>query len=261
MEKTILSKLKTAYASLGLGDTFLGSLATSLVSTGLVNDENVDSVVAAQKGMLESFQKSNDKRVADALSKTKAESASSMAAANAEMEQLRAKIADLSEKLNSRVANPATETTKLQQTEPSQNPVPTATDNHDWFKAERDALMADFENRIKALSDGNKALTDSVNALRAENEAIKAEEASKARTAYINSKARELGIPDWRVSEGFSIAGDATDEVVNEHLSKVAENIRAQVLPTNGVRTPVGADGKPDMAQISEIAQRLVARN
>lgn len=263
MEKTILSKLKTAYASLGLGDTFLGSLAASLASTGLVTDENVDAVVAAQKGMLESFQKSNDKRAADALSKAKAESAASVATANAEMEQMRAKMAELSEKLNSRVANSASETAKPQpvQATPAQTAVPPVADNHDWFKAERDALMADFENRFKALSEGNKALTDTVNALRAENEAMKAEEASKARAAYINSKAKELGIPDWRVSEGFNIAGDASDEVVTEHLSKVAENIRAQVLPANGVRTPVGADGKPDMAQISEIAQRLVARN
>lgn len=258
MEKTILSKLKTTYASLGLGDAFLGSLAASLASTGLVTDENVDAVVAAQKGMLESFQKSNDKRAADAFSKAKAESLASTAAANAEMEQMRAKIAELSEKLNGGGVNPKVET---ERPKPAQTSVPPAADNHEWFKAERDALMADFENRFKSLSEGNKALTDTVNALRAENEAMKAAEASKARAAYINSKAKELGIPDWRVSEGFNIAGDATDEVVSDYLSKVAENIRAQVLPSNGVRTPVGADGKPDMAQISEIAQRLVARN
>lgn len=258
MEKTILAKLKTTYSSLGLGDSVLTALAASLASTGLVTDENVDSVVAAQKSGLEAIQKSNDKRVADALNKAKEDAAKSADSAKAELDKMRKQVEELSGKLTEKEKGnvpPAPTPAPAPASAPSPAP------DHDWFKAERDALMAEFEKRIAAVSEGNKTLTETVNALRAENEAMKTAEAQKARAAFINGKAKELGIPEWRVSEGFSISGDATESAITDHLTKVAENIRAQMLPSSGVRTGLGADGKPDPAQVEEIAKRLVLRN
>lgn len=44
-------------------------------------------------------------------------------------------------------------------------------------------------------------------------------------TAFVCKKATELGIPDWRIAEGFSIKADATEQEVTEYLSRVKGNI------------------------------------
>lgn len=44
-------------------------------------------------------------------------------------------------------------------------------------------------------------------------------------TTFVAKKAAELGIPDWRIAEGFSIKPDATELEVTEYLSKVKGNI------------------------------------
>ena len=69
MYSKIYKALKQTYASLGLGETILKGQAASLEATGLVTDENLDTVVAAQKQFLEALQSGIDKRVADALIK------------------------------------------------------------------------------------------------------------------------------------------------------------------------------------------------
>lgn len=262
MKDILFQKLKTAYSSLGLGDGVLMPIAASLASTGLVTADNVDAVVAAQKDALESIQKSNDKRAEEASAKAKAESARDKArldeASAKERAELERQLSELRAKIDASAA-PASAPAPIAQ------PQPVADDKAAWFKAEQEALRkqlsGDFEERLKSIIEGNKALTDTVNALRAENESMKAAEAAKARAAFITSKAKELGIPEWRVQEGFGIAGDATDEAITEHLTKVSENIRAQVLPDRGVGLPMGQDGKPDPKAVEAIAARLVSRN
>lgn len=266
MKDILFQKLKTAYSSLGLGDGVLMPIAASLASTGLVTADNVDAVVAAQKDALESIQKSNDKRAEEASAKAKAESARDKArldeASAKERAELERQLSELRAKIDASAA-PASTPAPMAQPQPA--PQPVADDKAAWFKAEQEALRkqlsGDFEERLKSIIEGNKALTDTVNALRAENESMKAAEAAKARAAFITSKAKELGIPEWRVQEGFGIAGDATDEAITEHLTKVSENIRAQVLPDRGVGLPMGQDGKPDPKAVEAIAARLVSRN
>lgn len=73
MKDKIFGKLKQAYASLGLGDEILQEHAAMLAGIGLVTDDNIDTIISNQKGYLESLQKSNDKRVNNAIEKTKKE--------------------------------------------------------------------------------------------------------------------------------------------------------------------------------------------
>lgn len=250
MTDTILARLKTAYSPLGLGEPILKALAASLASTGLVTDDNVDAVVAAQKEGLVAIQKSNDKRVGEALDKAKAEADKRAEAARAELEGLRSKVAELTA---------AAEAAKA----PAQAPAPQvapAPDDRKWFEEEKSAMLAELEGRMRAFAEGNKSLTEAVEGLRRENEAMKAAEAQRAREAFIAGKARELGIPEWRMQEGFSLAPDAADDAVVEHLTRVAEHIRAQALPAGGAMLALGAGGKPDPAQMEEIARRLVSR-
>ena len=47
------------------------------------------------------------------------------------------------------------------------------------------------------------------NAIKAESDTLKAEKAKNDRANLISAKAKELGIPEWRMKEGFVIADDA----------------------------------------------------
>lgn len=247
----ILQKLKTAYSALGLSDAILAPLALSLFSSGLVTEDNVDGVVAAQKGFLETLQKSNDKRVNDALDKAKMEAEKKLQEVTgngkAELEKLTKELAELRAKQQQQPGNE----------EPKQEP---KADSHEWYDAERAKLMTELETRFKSVSDGNKALLDAVNALKAENESMKAAEQERRRSDFIAGKAKELGIPEWRVKEGFALASDATEEAITAHLATVAGNIRANELPKNSLGVSLGNDGKPDPKTISEIADRLVRK-
>lgn len=70
MQTKIYTALKQTYASLGLGEMILKGQAASLEATGLVTEENLDTVVLAQKQFLEALQSGIDKRIADALAKS-----------------------------------------------------------------------------------------------------------------------------------------------------------------------------------------------
>ena len=187
-KEKIYQALKQAYYPLGLGDTILQSLAESLAATGLVTDENLSTVIAAQKKTLEGIQKGNDKRVADAVAKAK--------------------------------------------TEQSQKTI--------------NELLAS----VKTMKDG-------YDALKTENDKFKAEKALSERKSSIISKAKELGIPQWRIDEGFVIADDADDNAITAHLTTVSNNVKAQMLPGDRHSFPL-SDNKPDKEAVKAIAKSMV---
>lgn len=88
MVEKIFQKLKQAYSSLGLGDALLMSHASSLGALGFVTDENIDSVVSSQKAFLEDLQKANDKRVNDAMAKSKQEAETARLALEKKIKEL-----------------------------------------------------------------------------------------------------------------------------------------------------------------------------
>lgn len=71
MKEKIYQSLKQAYSNLGLSDDILQGHAEALDATGLVTDENLAAIVAAQKSFLSSLQSGIDKRVTDAVNKAK----------------------------------------------------------------------------------------------------------------------------------------------------------------------------------------------
>lgn len=71
-----------------------------------------------------------------------------------------------------------------------------------------------------------KAYLDSVvTPIQTELNAYKAKESQAARQALILGKAKELGIPEWRINEGFTIADDADETAINTTLSGIKQNI------------------------------------
>lgn len=230
MKEKIFQKLKQEFSHLGLGDVLLQAHAESLAAIGLVTDENIDTVISAQKGFLENLQKASDKRVTDAVSKAKAD-------AKKELETEEAK-------------KKAEEETKKQEEQAKREK---EKDMPEWYKEEK----AVNEKTIQELLEANRTLLKGLNDIKEENEVYKAEKTAAERNNLIVSKAKELGIPQWRIEEGFSIASDANEEVITSHLATVASNVKAQLLPGNKHSFPL-SDNKPDKGEVDAIAKSLV---
>lgn len=101
------------------------------------------------------------------------------------------------------------------------------------YKSELDALKAkggeqkptetkpadDLDAKFNAYFDSKvKPIQDELNA-------YKNKESKAARQATILGKAKELGIPEWRINEGFTIADDADETSINTTLSGIKQNI------------------------------------
>ena len=229
MKDKIFQKLKQEYSHLGLGNGILQAHAESLASLGFVTDENIDTVVAAQKSFLTNLQKDTDTRVTEAQKKAKE-------TAKTEYE------ADAKRKAEEEERRKAEEAARQEK----EKEMP------EWYKAEKAAN----EKLLKELAESNKALKEGYNAMKEENEKFKTEKTKAERSNSIISKAKELGIPQWRIEEGFNIADDADDDAISEHLSKVSNNIKAQSLPGNKtVFPPAGA--KATKADADAVAKSL----
>lgn len=221
MKEKIFQKLKQGYSHLGLGDGVLQAHAEALNAMGLVTDENIETVIAAQKTFLENLQSENDRRVTDATAKARA-------TAKKEFEDAAAKKAE-------------------EERRRKEEELP------DWYVKEKKAN----EELIQSLTKDRKELLDGFKAMKEESERLKLEKAATERKNLIISKAKELGIPQYRIDEGFSIAEDADEKAIADHLATVSNNIKTQTLPGSRAVFPK-ADGKPDAAEVDAIAKSLV---
>ena len=139
------------------------------------------------------------------------------------------------------------------------------------FDAFRKSLIDDISKQMKSYTDANaqqtagilainKSLAEQVQALVKENADYKAAQAAENRRNFILSKAKELQIPDWRISEGFNIADNADEAAITNTLTTVSNNIRANMLPQDGVSVPDlgGGNSEAFKGQIDKIADTLV---
>lgn len=238
MKAKIFGKLKQEYSSLGLGDEVLMARAESLAALGLVTDDNIDAVVAAQRSDLEGLQKRYDKRVTDALAKEREK----------HQTELEAKIKEAEEKLRKEL-----EGKQL----PPDKPTPPEDPRLGELEKKLEELISKRDEDAKAGDEKRKALEKQVTELLEKNAAMEREKAAAAFHAKIVAKAKELGVPQWRIDEGFTIASDATDEAIAETLGKVANNIRANALPQRN-NFPINPNEKPDESELKELAAKLV---
>lgn len=229
MKGLIFQKLKQEYSHLGLGNEVLQAQAEALNATGLVTAENIDTIVSSQAAFLESIQKANDQRVTIAQKKAKEEARKEFEAGE-----------DAAKKLQEEAKRKAEEEALRKQLE---NTMP------DWYKQEKEAQRQNEEKL--------NALFASFEAMKKENDEFKLEKAASERKNLILSKAKELGIPEWRIKEGFSIASDASDEAITETLTTVANNIKTFALPSNKQAFPL-ADGAPKKEDMDAVAKSLV---
>lgn len=230
MKEKIFQKLKQGYSHLGLGDEVLQAHAESLAALGFVTDENIDNVVNAQKTFLEGLQKNYDKRVTSATAKAKEDTKKELEdAAKAAAEEKARKEKEERERREKEKEMP------------------------DWYKAEKEAS----DKTIKELLESVKTMKEGYDAMKSENDRFKAEKTAAERKNSIISKAKELGIPQYRIDEGFAIADDADEGKITEYLTKVATNTKSQALPGNKGTFPL-SDGAPSKESVEAIAKAMV---
>ena len=194
MKEKIFQKLKQEYSHLGLGKEVLQAQADALAATGLVTEENIDTIVSSQASFLESIQKANDQRVTDAQKKAKEDARKEFeASSEAAMEEAKRKAIEEAQRREQEKEMP------------------------DWYKAEK---------------------------------------ATSERKNLILTKAKELGVPEYRIKEGFAIADNADEAAITEYLTTVSNNIKANSLPTNREAFPMSTNLKKE--EIDNIAKGLV---
>lgn len=108
----------------------------------------------------------------------------------------------------------------------------------------------DIDAKISAaISAAVKPLQDTISA-------YETKDKQSARQQVILSKAKELGIPDWRISEGFNLPETADDETITSTLSKVKQNIVAASLD-KAKGFPVTTDEKVTSEQTDSILSKM----
>lgn len=244
MKAKIFAKLKQEYSSLGLGDEYLMSKAESLAATGLVTDDNIDAVVACQRKELEGLQKANDKRVTDALEKERKKHEEETRKKEQEAEEARRKAEEEAQQKGEFKPQPNTDIDAV---------LKKMAEMEEANKKREEQYNA----TIKTLSDKNTELGKTVKDLSEKNAASEAAAAKAARTAMIQAKAKELGVPQWRIDEGFTLAEDATEEVITETLTKVANNINTNLLPGTKNIFPMSGN-EPTKEEFASMAASLV---
>lgn len=236
MKENLFSALKQAYSHLGLGDELLTAYSESLVAAGIVTEENLTAVVEAQKASLEAIQKANDKRAADARKKAEEEAAKKAQESEKAEAERKAKEAAIKAK----------EDEEKRKAEEAKN-MP------EWFKAYQQSQEAKLAEEHAKHEELQKRLNEMAEAAKK----AEAEQVAAKRSAFIASEAKRLGVPEWRTSEGFSIAQDADEKAITEYLTNVANNVKANMLPGGGSGFPK-LDEKVEQSEIDALADKLL---
>ena len=282
MKDKIFQLLKQEYKSLGLGDEVLQAHAEMLDKMGLVTDDNIETVVASQKDFLESLQRDNDRRVTDAKkkfeeaqkakedaerkaaeeeAKKKADEKAKKAAEEAEKKRLEelAKKNETPEYLKKyfeeqAAEKKASEEARSKEREEFKKLVETLTrKNTDQAKTYNEQM----EEQSKTIKELQETIQKQTEEAKAKEEAAAKAKAKADHDAKILSKAKELGIPESRINEGFTLSDDATDETIETYLSKVANNYKALLQPQFG-GSYRASEGEPTKEEVDNVAASLV---
>ena len=275
MKDKIFQLLKQEYKSLGLGDEVLQAHAEMLDKMGLVTDDNIETVVASQKSFLESLQRDNDRRVTDAKKKFEeaqkakeeeaerkaAEEEAKKAAEEAEKKRLEelAKKNEMPDYLKKYFEEQAAEKkasdeARTKEREEFKKLVETLTQkNTDQAKTYNEQMEA----QSKTIKELQETIQKQAEEAKAKEEAAAKAKAKADHDAKILSKAKELGIPESRINEGFILSDDATDEAIETYLSKVANNYKALQQPQFGGSYRAN-EGEPTKEDVDNVAASLV---
>lgn len=97
--------------------------------------------------------------------------------------------------------------------------------------------------------------------LQKENEAFKAEKSRAERNSLISSKAKELGIPEWRMKEGFAITEEMDETAINTYLSGIKQNIVTAGLEKKDSAFPLSTPAEKSKELAKKWAESLPDAN
>ena len=236
MNDKLFNALKQAYPQLGLSDEILRHHANMLAATVTVTDENLNTIVAAQKDYLQGLQAENDKRAtsATATAKAKAEAEKQAAIDEAVKKAVEAERERVKKEAEEAAKKAEEEKKKAKQEKEEPEFMKAFREELAKKDAERTAASAELQKKIDELLKNNEEQGKTIDSLKTENDNMKAEQAKAERANLIKSIATELGIPDWRSEEGFVISPEADEAGIREVLGKVANNIKVQTMQGGG---------------------------
>ena len=113
----------------------------------------------------------------------------------------------------------------------------------EWFKK----YKAEQEQRYSTLKN--------------ENDAFKAEKSRAERNSLISSKAKELGIPEWRMKEGFAISDEMDEMAITTYLSGIKQNIVTAGLETKDSAFPLSTPAEKGKEMAKQWAEGLPDAN
>lgn len=97
--------------------------------------------------------------------------------------------------------------------------------------------------------------------LKTENDAFKAEKSRAERNSLISSKAKELGIPEWRMKEGFAISDEMDETAITTYLSGIKQNIVTAGLETKDSAFPLSTPAEKGKEMAKQWAEGLPDAN
>lgn len=97
--------------------------------------------------------------------------------------------------------------------------------------------------------------------LQKENETFKAEKLRAERNSLISSKAKELGIPEWRMKEGFAITDEMDETAINTYLSGIKQNIVTAGLEKKDSAFPLSTPAEKSKEMAKQWAESLPDAN
>ena len=231
MKGKIFEALKTEFKSLGLGDEVLENMANVLNGMGVITDENLSTMVKAQAPFLLGVQKLNDKRAEDATQRAKAKAE----------EEAAKRIAEIQKQLD----------------DAKKGAGKSSKDDKGGQNELIEALRAEFEGRFTEMATKSSEWEQKVAQLQKENDAMKQSQALASRKSFITDTAKNLGIPEWRINEGFVIEDTMDEAGIKAYLGDVASNIKKVAVPPmfGGL---MSNNNKPDEAEIKSIVDKII---
>lgn len=135
------------------------------------------------------------------------------------------------------------------------------TDAVNKAKAEKKEVTAAGGEQTKTEPDLQKLIEEAIAAklspIQEELNAYKAKEQQGARANMIASKAKELGIPEWRIKEGFAISENMDETAVSSYLTNVKQN-----LVTNNLEgkqgNPLLSTGEATKEEVKSIVDTMI---
>lgn len=111
------------------------------------------------------------------------------------------------------------------------------TDAVNKAKGEKKEESAAGGGQTKTEPDFQKLIDEAIAAklspIQEELNAYKAKDQQTARANMIASKAKELGIPEWRAKEGFAITPEMDEAAIGSYLAGIKQNIVTAGLESN----------------------------